>query len=111
MKGRVDSGGRALVAIGLRATASSARIETEAWIDTGFTGDLVLPQAIIASLALVQSGTVNAELGDGSAVVMNTYTCLLDWFGVEQQIEVVANQGQIPLLGVGLLRDHKLAVD
>ena len=111
MNGWVDTGGRALVSIALKASAQSLSTQLEAWIDTGFTGDLVLPQVTIFSLGLPQSGTVGAELGDGSAIVMNTYTCLIDWFGQEKQIEVVANNRQYPLLGIGLLSDHKLTVD
>lgn len=111
INGRVDNGGRALIPISLKASAQSLPTDLEVWIDTGFTGDLVLSQASIFSLELPQSGTVGAELGDGSSIVMNTYTCLIDWFGQEKQIEVVANDGQYPLLGVGLLRDHTLTVD
>lgn len=111
MNGWVDPGGRALIPITLKAPAQSLPTQLEAWIDTGFTGDLVLSQATIFSLGLPQSGTVGAQLGDGSSTVMNTFTCLIDWFGQEKQIEVVANSGQYPLLGVGLLRDHILTVD
>ena len=111
MNGWVDRGGRALVRITVKPSAQSPPTTLEAWIDTGFTGELVLPHATISSLGLSQSGTVGAELGDGSAVVMKTYTCLIDWLGREKQIEVVANDGYYPLLGVGLLRDHKLTVD
>ena len=111
MIGRIDDAGRALVRVSVRVQAGSTPLEIEAWIDTGFTGELVLPQDVIDSLGLAQSGTVNAELGDGSAVVLNTYTCLIDWFGREQSIEVVANSGSLPLLGVGLLRKQKLFVD
>ena len=111
MNGWVDTGGRALLSITLKPSVQSSPTQLEAWIDTGFTGDLVLPQVTISTLGLPQSGTVGAELGDGSGVLMNTYTCLLDWFGQEKQIEVVANNGQHPLLGIGLLWDHKLTVD
>ena len=82
----VDAGGRALVRIILKSSAQSSPTQLETWIDTGFTGDLVLPQVAISSLGLPQSGTVGAELGDGSSVVMDTYTCLIDWFGQERQI-------------------------
>ncbi len=111
MMGRIDGSGRALVRVHLRASAANAPLELDAWIDTGFTGDLVLPKAIVSVLQLPQSGTTGAELGDGSTVILNTYTCWIDWFEAERQLEVVANNGQIALLGVGLLRDHRLVVD
>ncbi|MBI1902331.1 MAG: clan AA aspartic protease [Planctomycetia bacterium] len=111
MNGRVDSAGRALVRIAVKPSSQSPPADLDAWIDTGFTGELVLPQSVVTSLGLTQSGTVSAQLGDGSAVLMSTYTCVIEWFGGELQIEVVANDGQYALLGVGLLRDHKLTVD
>lgn len=51
-----------------------------------------------------------ARLADGSDVQLDTYTCLLDWFDEWKRIEVVANDGQFPLLDVGLLLDRDLPV-
>jgi hypothetical protein len=36
--------------------------------------------------------------------------CVIDWFGDERELEVVANEGDYPLLGVGLLQGHDLQV-
>ncbi len=83
-----------------------------AWVDTGFTGELVLPQDTIATLGFPRSAVVKAELGDGSETVLDVYTCLISWFGRMQQIEVIAaNTGKLPLLGVGLLQGHTLTID
>ena len=65
MNGHVDSAGRALVRLRLTSAATATTMEIEAWIDTGFTGDLVLPQDQIAVLGLPHSAVVMAELGDG----------------------------------------------
>ena len=35
----------------------------------------------------------------------------LEWLGQWKRIEVIANQGQFPLLGVGLLMGHSLHID
>jgi len=70
MNGHVDNGGRSLVSVSVKASAPSAWAAFEAWVDTGFTGELVLPQAAISFLGLSQSGTISAELGDGSSVVL-----------------------------------------
>jgi hypothetical protein len=35
----------------------------------------------------------------------------VDWFGAWQGIEVVANQGQFPLLGIGLLLGRELQIN
>jgi clan AA aspartic protease len=111
MNGWVDSAGRALVRIRLTSVATATSMEAEAWIDTGFTGELVLPQDQIAALGLPHSAVVTAELGDGSATMLEAYSCLIEWFGRAQQVEVIANTGTSPLLGVGLLQGHRLTID
>ena len=50
-------------------------------------------------------------MADGSQIELNTYSCLIDWFGTERSLEVIANEGAIPLLGVGLLLGKELRVD
>lgn len=103
MNGRIDANGRALLEIEVRPTATQTATPIEVWIDTGFTGDLVLPRSIVEELQLPKSGSVDAILADGSPIELNTYTCLVNWFGSERRLEVVANDGDCPLLGVGLL--------
>ncbi|WP_310821148.1 hypothetical protein [Stratiformator vulcanicus] len=34
---------------------------------------------------------------------MQRYVCHVDWLGNQRELEVVANEGEYPLLGVGLL--------
>ena len=70
----------------------------------------MLPQRQIDDLALPHSGTVKAILADGSEVALKTYACLIDWFGEDRHLEVVANKGACPLLGVGLLVGHDLHI-
>lgn len=103
MKGHVDKYGRAMITLSIRPSDIAAAHDIPAWIDTGFNGDLVLPQRRIDDLELSPSGTVKAVLADGSQVALQRYTCLINWFGEERELEVVANDGDFPLLGVGLL--------
>ncbi len=103
MRGIVDSSGRALLKVGIRPDLTSSSTELEVWIDPGFTGELVLPQSTIDNLQLQQSGSVDAILADGSQIQLKTFTCFVDWFGHQRRLEVVANEGNYPLLGVGLL--------
>ena len=41
---------------------------------------------------LLQSGTVKAILGDGREVALETYTCIIDWFGEQRELETVQTQ-------------------
>jgi clan AA aspartic protease len=111
MIGVIDDSGRALLTISLQADAMEQPAAIDAWIDTGFTGDLVLPQSVVDQLSLRQSGSVDAVLADGTQVEVNTYTCFVNWFGSQRRLEVVATSGDWPLLGVGLLLGLELRVN
>jgi len=111
MIGHVDNAGRSLPELDVCRTPDGASSTVAAWIDTGFTGELVLPQSLIDDMALEQSGTVSATLADGSRTVLSTYECFILWFDQWKRLEVVANQGTCPLLGVDLLLDRTLTID
>lgn len=111
MIGRVDNSGRALLPIDVQADSASAVSSIEAWVDTGFTGDLVLPQSAVEQLQLPKSGSVDAILADGSTIELSTYTCIIAWFGKDRRLEVVANDGEHALLGIGLLLAKELRID
>ena len=81
MNGHVDNDGRALLTLAIRPSEEAVPSEIVAWIDTGFNGDLVLPQQRIDDLALPQSGTVMGILADWSEIVLDQYQCWIDWFG------------------------------
>ena len=55
MTGEVDNAGRALVPVTLESALDARPVELKAWVDTGFTGELVLPQTVIAALSLSRS--------------------------------------------------------
>ena len=111
MKGIVDQAGRAILEIQLRSRSSHPFRTISVWIDTGFTGDLVLPQKTIDELGLNPSGTVDGILAGGSQTVLTTYHCEIDWFGRIRNLEVIANSGTTPLMGVGLLLAKELIID
>ena len=105
----MDHSGRSLLRVTMRVDGRS--VEVDVWVDTGFTGDLVLPQFFIDEWQFPKSGSVDAILADGSQIELSTYSCVIDWFGAERPLEVIANEGDIPLLGVGLLLGKELRVD
>jgi len=50
MKGVVDDSGRAILPIKILCPKYPTGVQIDTWIDTGFTGDLVLPQIVIDDL-------------------------------------------------------------
>ena len=111
MNGSVDSQGRALLPISLLHTPNGPATQLNVWVDTGFTGDLVLPKDQIEHLGLRACLIVQTTLADGSAATLDSFVAWIDWFGELQEVEVCASSGQNMLLGVRLMLGRRLVVD
>ena len=70
-----------------------------------------MPRRVIEAAELEQTAGIEARLADGNAVMLESFTCFLNWFGEDRPVEVIANEGEFPLLGIGLLIGHRLVVD
>ena len=81
--------------------------EIHAVIDSGYTGMLTLPAALIAMLGLRWRSVERATLADGSTCVFQAYVGKVIWNGKLRTI-VVAEAGVDPLVGMRLLRGHEL---
>jgi clan AA aspartic protease len=81
--------------------------DVEAVIDSGFTGALTLPRALIATLGLRWRSVDRATLADGSTCVFQVYVGKLLWDGKVRSI-LVAEANADPLVGMRLLRGHEL---
>jgi clan AA aspartic protease len=78
-------------------------------IDTGFTGELMLPAAQIASLGLRWRKFDRGILADGSECLLDVYAAEVDWDGTIRRVLVLETNGD-PLLGTKLLRNHELTI-
>jgi clan AA aspartic protease len=111
VKGIVDEELRALIDISISAIGGVNKEPLQVWIDTAFNGGLVIPRSVIERLGLKEASSAPAILADGQLVDLTTFTCYLSWFGKEYRTQVVANDGEFPLLGTMLLADHRLLVE
>lgn len=111
MIGAVDDYGRALLNVEVGNSRDGEYSPVTTWIDTAFDGHLVFPLEMIRQLDLDPLGEVEAVLADGSMVILETYVCYLEWFGERLPLQVIANEGRLPLLGTGLLLDRVLHID
>ena len=82
----------------------------DAVIDTGFSGDLTLSTAAIASLSLTWLGRELGILADGSTDLFDVYSAVVLWDGQPRSIEVEAANTQ-PLVGMNLLHRHSLHME
>lgn len=81
----------------------------KAIIDTGYTGFLTLPSAIITTLGLTWYMQQEGILGDGSLCMFNVYEASVIWDGQIRTIEVNESEAD-PLVGMGLLEGHELKI-
>lgn len=109
IEGRVNANGEATINLILYGYAGEEQT-VEAIIDTGFTGYLSLPAALIDRLGLSWLGRAQALLADGSLHVFDMYIGTVMWNGQHRTIEVDEADTD-PLAGMGLLRGHSLRVD
>jgi clan AA aspartic protease len=111
LTGYVDDHNRALIDVEVRREPGTHAVAVTTWIDTAFDGHLVFPLSLIHQLNLESLADTDAILADGKLVTMETYLCYLDWFGELIPLQVIANEGKLPLLGTGLLEQHVRHVD
>ena len=109
IEGTVNENFEATIRLTLCGVAREGR-EVEAIIDTGFTGYLTLPTALIRRLNLSWKGRSQALIADGSLHVFDEYIGTVLWNGQDRTVEVAAAD-TTPLVGMGLLRRHSLRVD
>ena len=89
---------------------TGAEIEIDTIIDSGFTGNLVLPPTLIAALGLVKRSGGTATLADGSVKNFETFSAEIEWKGVRRRI-VVSAVGNEALAGMVLLASHRLCME
>lgn len=83
--------------------------QIEAVLDTGYTGSLTLPSAVVSALDLPFRGRGSALLGDGSESEFDVHEATVTWAG-ERRLAAVDVAETDPLLGIGLLLGNELTV-
>ncbi|MCA2954474.1 clan AA aspartic protease [Microcystis sp. M010S1] len=81
----------------------------KAVIDTGYTGFLTLPSAIITTLGLTWYMQEEGILGDGSLCMFNVFEATVIWDGQIKSIEITESETD-PLVGMGLLDGYELNI-
>jgi clan AA aspartic protease len=106
--GTVNARHELLIRLPVRNAAGKEQ-EVEAVLDTGFSGSLTLPPAVIANLGLLWISRESGGLADGTVVQFDLYVATVVWDGVVRPILVQAI-GTTPLLGMELLIGYDLRI-
>lgn len=108
ISGHVNANPEAVVALVLLGPDGREQ-EIEAVLDSGFTGQITLPPWLIAELGLPQIGESSAVLADGRAIDFAVFEVAVMWNGRARMVNVDSADTD-PLLGMGLLLGHEVAM-
>ncbi len=79
-------------------------------VDTGFTGWIMLPDADIRRLGLIQTGFRDGILASGNTERFPFFETRVSWHGPLRVVEIFRSIDQ-PLLGMELLEGSRITVD
>jgi clan AA aspartic protease len=108
MMGNVNSRREAIIQFVVMGE-NNQRQGVKAVIDTGYTGFLTLPSAIITPLGLTWFMQEEGILGDGSMCMFNVFEASVIWDGQVKPIEINESETD-PLVGMGLLEGYELNI-
>jgi len=89
--------------------ASGEPHEIEAVIDTGFSGFLTAPPALITALRAPWLGRQPGLLADGSVEIFDVYATMVLWDGQPRTVETEVVDAQ-PLIGMALMQGCDLRI-
>ena len=114
MDGHLDERGQPVISIRLAGSTQPVTF----LIDTGFDGEILRyeDQLSRAGIPLTYENMTRARLADGSEATLFIATAGVEWHGDPRQISIDVIPRAAPpsawgLLGCGLLRDSRLAID
>ena len=96
IEGSVNANNEAVVTLTIRGPEGRTR-EVNAVIDTGYSGFLTLPRALVAEIGLPYAFSSSATLADDTEVGFPVYRATVIWDGDPRNIEADA-VGATPLV-------------
>lgn len=109
IEGVVNADYEAVVTLSLRGPAGQEQ-EIDAVIDTGYTGYLTLPRALVTELGLPFESRGRATLADGSEETFDIYGVTVLWDSQVRYVATLKTDGT-PLVGMSLLDSYSLYVE
>ena len=109
IRGKVNQTGQARVTLEMLGRSGLFQ-PVEVVLDTGFTGDILLPPDTIQNLEVSRSPAINARLASGQEILLPCWRGIVLWHD-KPHIVVVAESGGEPLLGMNLLQGSRVTLD
>lgn len=108
-RGRFAPAGEPLVPIVVRGARD---VPMDALLDTGFSGALTLPTSVRRLFRGRKAvGEAEVELADGTTVFERLYEVAVTFDGEDRTVHASFTRSQEALVGMELLRDHRVVID
>ena len=92
-------------------SSSDEEIEFSTIVDTGYNGEVILPEREVQKMGLEFLGTIDSELANGQIVEIDLFRGRINWFNKIQEVAIGASQSDDILLGTLLLANCNLNVN
>lgn len=85
-------------------------------LDTGFTGDIAVPEALLGDVAGTPDAYASLRLADGSSTFAAVYQGYVFFYELEDDVHVrlhvtILAMGEEPLVGRGLMDRFRVTLD
>jgi clan AA aspartic protease len=95
----------------IKIDIEESKEQVETILDTGFNGELMLPEKIIESLNLEWCGKEDYLVASGEMITTDVYKGHLNWFGKRCAVEVMGTSAKQGLLGMQLLSSCIISIN
>ncbi len=85
--------------------------QVDALLDTGFTGELMLPQELIDALKLEQIGVSDYLMASGEGRVTNVYKASMNFLDKEKKVIILSTDADFALAGMELFHECKIVIE
>ena len=107
--GKIVNNQEAVIELEVIGVGHPQKIEVA--VDTGFTGELMLPGDLIDVLGFPRIGELPIILGDGSWVTLDLYLGIVVWHAEKRVVQVLKTNDGKALVGMSLLYGNRLILD
>jgi len=77
--------------------------------DSGFSGDVVIPEHMAVDIGLATGGVAEITLADGSTAIVKLYLCKVKIGRITQQASTII-MGDEVLIGMGLMKPYDICI-
>jgi clan AA aspartic protease len=95
----------------IKIEVEQVALPLNALVDTGFTGELMLPSDLLDEAGLPQMGTTECLTASGEVMLVGVYRGWMSWLRGRTPVRILATRGRTVLLGMGLLRHGRLVME